>query len=126
MSTQVVGFDHEREDADLYELYDEWRLARVELQLCHAKFKVDHSDKAGHSDNVSRLCRRLESIEGQMSRSTPVSFRGLINTLTMAADILAARAIDEDGYFGSGDAFGLVACALRAVDSCEGEIGGAS
>ncbi len=120
MSAEVARLDPAKEDADLYELYDKWQLARAELRLCHAKVTV------GHGDNVSRLCRQLESIEGQMSRQTPVGFRGLINTLTMAADILAARAIQEDGYFGSGDAFGLVVFALRAVDSREGELGGVS
>ena len=120
MNAEVARLDPAKEDADLYELYDEWRLARAELALCHVKLTV------GRADNVSRLCKQIEGGEGQMSRCTPVGFRGLINVLTMAADILAARAIEEDGYLGSGDAFGLVACALRAVDSREGEIGGAS
>ena len=77
-------------------------------------------------DKLSANCSRMEGHLGNISALTPVTFSGLRAVLRVAATILSARAIDPDGYVASGDAFGLVACALRAAGYGEGEIGGAA
>ena len=120
MSAEVAWPDPAKEDAELYKMYNERRLARAELECCHAK------PSAGHGDNVQRLCRQIEEIEGQIVHHVPMSYRGLTYVMTMAADILAARAIMPNGYFGSGNAFGLIASALQSVAEHDGKIGGAT
>ena len=75
--------------------------------------------------------RYRQNIDGEghlgcISAHTPETFSGLRGVLAVAATILSARAIDPDGYVASGDAFGLVACALRAAGYGEGKIEDAS
>ncbi len=108
MSAEVVGLDVEKEDKELYELCEEWHVAVANHVI--------------EDDNRSAICSRMDAIVGLASRITPASFRGLRGILTIAATILSARVIDPDGFVGSGDAFGLVARALKAADYGHGKI----
>ena len=113
MNARVVPLDPVEECEDLGELCKAWQLAAA------AHMGMDPERRPAN-------CNRMEEIAGRLVAMTPTSFMGLRDLLTVAATILAARAIDPDGYVGSGDAFGLVAAALRAAEFGSGKIGGAS
>ena len=113
MSAQVVPLDAEKEDEELLDLCKAWQLSAA------AHIGMEPEKRSAN-------CNRMEEIAGRLSAMTPTSFAGLRAILTVAATILSARAIDPDGYVGSGDAFGLVAAALRAAEFGGGKIGGAS
>ena len=114
MSAQRDGHGVPKDDDDHLLLFCEnWQLSAA------AHMGMDPNLRSAN-------CRTMEGHLGNISALTPVSFSGLRAVLTVAATILAARAIDPDGYVASGDAFGLVACALRAAQFGDGEIGGGS
>ena len=100
-------------DDDLLLFCENWQLSAA------VHMGMDPNLRSAH-------CRKMEGHLGNISALTPVTFSGMRAVLRVAATILSARAIDPDGYVGSGDAFGLVACALRSCGYGEGEIGGAS
>ncbi len=88
-----------------------------DLLLFCENWQLSAAAHMGMDPNLrSANCCKMEGHLGNISALTPVSFSGLRAVLSVAATILSARAIDPDGYVGSGDAFGLVARALRACE----------
>ena len=113
MSAQLVERVPKDTDEELLRCCQEWHVIRGELECCDP-------------DTRFEKCARMEELLGRLSHLTPVSFEGLRDVLAVAAQVLAAQAIDPDSYLASIDVFGLVTRARKAVDYSRGEIGGAS
>ena len=113
MSAQVVevnvDVEAQMEDVELLDLCDAWQLSAA------AHLGMQPNKRSAN-------CNRMEGLIGRISAHTPNSFSGLRATLTVAATILSARAIEPEGYVGSLDAFGLVTSALKAAEYGNGKI----
>ena len=98
------------EEAPLLELVDQWERA----------YRKYLAAEIGKKDG---LPEQIESLEGQIVRWTPGTFRGRCSILGMAHTILSARDANDDLYMSQGPATALVARAIAAVDREDGMIG---
>ena len=99
-----------REDAPLLDFVDQWERAY-------------HKYLAAEPGEIGGLPTQIESLEGQIVRHTPATFRGLCSILGMAHTILSTRDANDDLYMSQGPATALVARAIAAVDREDGMIG---
>ncbi len=99
-----------REDAPLVDLVNQWEATY-------------HKFLAAEIGKKDRLPEQIESLEGQIVRCTPTTFRGLCSILGMAHTILSTRDANDDLYMSQGPATALVARAIAAVDRENGLIG---
>ncbi len=87
-------------DKETIDLIEDWHYTWGELETIY-------NGPRPH-DSVSDRCRKVDSLEGQIVKHTPDTTVGMYQMLKMAAEIMAAKAIDGDDLKGAGPAFALV------------------
>jgi hypothetical protein len=105
---KLAEYGHDKEPLDFIE---EWRETWGKLDAIY------HGPSS--REEVEGLLRKIDALEGQIVKHVPTTIAGMYKMLRLAAEIMAAKEIDDDCLKGTGPALALVCRVITGLTDHE-------